>query len=251
MNEKHLEGDDFVIFTIKNLENYLRFDSFLIPLSLYKEKLNYMDVKEHILQETQNILSRMGPQSMTMDMVARNCGISKRTLYEKFPDKETLIGDAINAMHNSYAVKFDEIFKASRNSLEALLATYLSVRSFLQGTSAVFLEATRRLYPDIFMKFRETADQHMGEFGQVISKAQDEGLILRRIDPKIAAYTFFLTINKMHDDNDYSKYGDQIKMYDMAFIYFLRGIATIKGIEFIDNYIIENLIGNEYKNNKQ
>jgi hypothetical protein len=101
------------------------------------------------------------------------------------------------------------------------------------------------------MKFRETADQHMGEFGQVISKAQDEGLILRRIDPKIAAYTFFLTINKMHDDNDYSKYGDQIKMYDMAFIYFLRGIATIKGIEFIDNYIIENLIGNEYKNNKQ
>lgn len=91
MNEKRLEWDDFVAFAIKNLENYLRFNSFLIPLSLYKEKLNYMDVKEHILQETQNILSRMGPQSMTMDMVARNCGISKRTLYEKFPDKETLI----------------------------------------------------------------------------------------------------------------------------------------------------------------
>ena len=49
-----------------------------------------MDLKQRILQETSQLLFTVGIASMTMDMVARSCGISKRTLYEQFPDKNLM-----------------------------------------------------------------------------------------------------------------------------------------------------------------
>ena len=46
-----------------------------------------MTTQSRIIKETRELMTRIGVSAMTMDMVARNCGISKRTLYETFPDK--------------------------------------------------------------------------------------------------------------------------------------------------------------------
>ena len=54
-----------------------------------------MDLREKILRTSMDLMMRIGPQSVTMDMVARDCGISKRTLYETFPNKHDLICDVI------------------------------------------------------------------------------------------------------------------------------------------------------------
>ena len=58
-----------------------------------------MDTRERIVTECSKMLMSVGPTSMTMDEVARACGISKRTLYEVFPDKRTLIGECIHHEH--------------------------------------------------------------------------------------------------------------------------------------------------------
>ena len=55
-----------------------------------------MDTRERIVTECSQMLMSVGPASMTMDDVARACGISKRTLYETFPDKRTLISECIH-----------------------------------------------------------------------------------------------------------------------------------------------------------
>ncbi|MBQ3960991.1 MAG: TetR/AcrR family transcriptional regulator, partial [Muribaculaceae bacterium] len=54
-----------------------------------------MTTENRIIKESRALLKKIGASSMTMDMVARNCGISKRTLYEIFPDKKTLIKTCI------------------------------------------------------------------------------------------------------------------------------------------------------------
>lgn len=51
-----------------------------------------MNTKEHILRETFSLMNRLGVQAMTMDMVAAACGMSKRTLYEQFGSKRSLVG---------------------------------------------------------------------------------------------------------------------------------------------------------------
>ena len=69
-----------------------------------------IDTRERIIQECNTMLMSVGPSSMTMDDVARACGISKRTLYETFPDKRTLIGECVHRHHEAKNAAVKEIF---------------------------------------------------------------------------------------------------------------------------------------------
>ena len=99
-------------------------------------------------------MMHIGPQSVTMDMVARDCGISKRTLYETFPNKHNLISDVIKYNQQLYNVKFTQIFEQSANSFEALMGVYTIAREFIQRISPVFLADIKRLYPEVFDEYK-------------------------------------------------------------------------------------------------
>jgi hypothetical protein len=69
----------------------------------------------------------------------------------------------------------------------------------------------------------------------VLSQAQEQGLVIKRINPAIAAYLFVLSMRELHRSNSASKYGfEQADVFEHMFISFLRGVATIKGIEMIE-----------------
>ena len=80
-----------------------------------------MDTRERIVTECSKMLMSVGPTSMTMDDVARACGISKRTLYETFPDKRTLIEECIHHEHEAKNAALKEIrVRAKKDYGEAL-----------------------------------------------------------------------------------------------------------------------------------
>ena len=56
-------------------------------------------IKEQIINTAFDLFSQYGIKSVSMDDVAKAAGISKRTLYESFGDKETLLIEGID--HNS------------------------------------------------------------------------------------------------------------------------------------------------------
>ncbi len=93
-----------------------------------------MDLKEKILRTSLDLMMRIGPQSVTMDMVARDCGISKRTLYETFPNKHSLIIEVIEYNQQQTNAKFMQIFEQSANSFEALMGVYTVAREFIRKT---------------------------------------------------------------------------------------------------------------------
>ena len=74
-----------------------------------------MDIRERIVNECSQMLMSVGPTSMTMDDVARACGISKRTLYEIFPDKRTLIAECMHREHELKNAHLKEDFSTSSN----------------------------------------------------------------------------------------------------------------------------------------
>jgi AcrR family transcriptional regulator len=177
---------------------------------------------------------------MTMDDVARACGISKRTLYETFPDKRTLIEECVNRQHKAKNAEVKEIFETSNNCFEAMYRVYQRARKMYANTSVAFINDIKRLYPDIF-------NQHMGNekvtvdgLSSVLRKAQDEGLVIKRINPEIAAYLFVASMRELHENSHFAQYGFKSDdMFDHVFISFLRGVATIKGIEMIE-YLEKN-----------
>lgn len=190
-------------------------------------------------------MMRIGPQSVTMDMVARDCGISKRTLYETFPNKHNLICDVIEYNQQQANAKFTQIFEQSSNSFEALMGVYRVAREFIQKTSPVFLTDIKRLYPEAFDEYKAQELNQILSLAKIISKAKEEGLVLPGIKCKIAAYLFTNNMNNLHHMQDFPFPEYSVtEVFDGAFLNFMRGMATTKGQEIIEEHVVK------YLNNK-
>ncbi len=194
-----------------------------------------MDIRERIITECNKMLMSVGPASMTMDDVAHACGISKRTLYETFPDKRTLILECLRHEHEVKNAEVEQIFATSDNCFEAMFRVYTRVRSMYEKTSVAFVNDIKRLYPDIFEQHINSEKATVDGLTRVLRKAQEQGLVINRINPEIAAYLFVISIREVHNSTNAAKYGfKQADVFDHVFISFLRGVATIKGIEMIE-----------------
>lgn len=205
-----------------------------------------MDLREKILNTSTKLMLRIGPQSVTMDMVARDCGISKRTLYETFPNKHNLISDVIKYNQQQTNAEFNQIFEQSANSFEALLGVYTIAREFIRKISPVFLADIKRLYPEVFDEYKAQEVDHILSLAKIIKKAKDEGLVLPGIKCKIAAFVFNNNMKTLHNMQDFpfSEY-TVTEVFDGAFLNFMRGIATTKGQEIIENFVVKNLLKKE------
>ena len=193
------------------------------------------DTRERIIQESNRMLMSVGVSSMTMDDVARACGISKRTLYEIFPDKRTLIGECMRRNHQQKNAEIKEIFETSDNCFEAMYRVYMRARRVYESTSVAFFNDIKRLYPDIFNQHMENEKVIVDGIAEVLCKAQDEGLVIERINPEVAAYLFVMSMRELHERANQNKYGFKLgDLFEHVFISFLRGVATIKGIEMIE-----------------
>ena len=56
-----------------------------------------MEVKEKIISGASQMFIKYGIRSITMDMISEQLGISKRTIYENFNDKDELLKFCMNA----------------------------------------------------------------------------------------------------------------------------------------------------------
>ncbi len=107
-------------------------------------------------------------------------------------------------------------------------------------TSMAFINDIKRLYPDIFEKHVENEKTVITGIASVLRQAQDENLVIKRINPEIAAYLFSQSMRQLHENPNGAKYGfKEEDIFDHLFISFLRGVATIKGIEMIE-YLEKN-----------
>ena len=200
-----------------------------------------MDLREKILKTSMDLMMRIGPQSVTMDMVARDCGISKRTLYETFPNKHKLISDVIKYNQQQANEVFTQIFEQSANSFEALMKVYTTAREFIQKTSPAFITDIKRLYPEVFDEYKAQELDHILSLAKIIKRAKEEGLALPRIKCKIAAFLFNNNMKNLHPMQDFPfpEYS-AAEIFDGAFLNFMRGMATTKGQEIIESYVLKH-----------
>ena len=120
------------------------------------------------------------------------------------------------------------------------------MRDFIQKTSQVFLTDIKRLYPEAFNEYKNQEISHILSLAKIIRQAKDEGLALPGIKCKIAAFLLTNNMKNLHNMQDFPfpEY-TAAEVFDGAFLNFMRGIATTKGQEIIEDYVVKNLINKE------
>ena len=196
-----------------------------------------MMLRDQIIEKTTELFVHNGVKSMRMDDIASELGISKRTIYEQFSDRESLIEacarhffEEKNAFHEKRVTEAHDIIEAFILLLEDW--------DEMMKTDMNFRKDLSRFYPAIHKKIHEENHRRGRErLKSSLQQAVDEGLFKPGLNLDFTVVALMASISTVFAKP--SVYEEvKVSMLD-AFKYitilFFRGISTQKGIRLIDN----------------
>lgn len=196
-----------------------------------------LDAKNRIVECALKMFLEKGIKSITMDMIAAELAISKRTIYEYFENKEMLVLSCLELFGNKIKEEFDKKKELSENSLEFLLNVfYVNVKIF-RVVNVNFFKDMKRMFPNIQADVERKEKENIEIFGTVLTTAQEEGFVRTEFDVEILKNIFYMIVLTLKDPSfyDFSKYSFPDVFWTNSELFF-RGIATEKGMKLIDNF---------------
>jgi len=198
---------------------------------------------ENLLKKANDLYTRYGIRSVTMDDISRELGISKKTLYQHVKDKEDLV-DKVMMYEFSIKKSFIETGN-SRNAIEDLFYLNNKINKIIKETNPSKMYDLRKYYSTVFEKIAKLKrEKTMNVMIQNFRKGKSEGLYRKNFDEEILAKMYVLRMDRVsHDDIvSISEFTSAKFIYEI-FIYHIRGIASKKGVEFLENNLDKILPG--------
>lgn len=195
------------------------------------------ELRNRIIVTAAESFSAHGIKSITMDDVAASLGISKRTLYEVFQDKESLLRECILREQQEMSEFLAETLKNAANVLEVILVCYQrSIESF-HKTNKKFFEDIKK-YPrayDLMKKYRDKdSDSTIAFFKMGVEQS------IFRDDVNFAIVNLLLREQlDLLMNTDVCKEYSFLEVYESIMLTYIRGISTEKGARVLDDFIIE------------
>ena len=184
----------------------------------------------------------LGIKSIRMDDIAHTLGISKRTLYEMFTDKEELIYLCLKYLMDEQLRMVAETTAACDDKLEALFNGF---KLMLDGGERHHRMMTnlQKFYPAVFDRIRvEHIRGGVSRLREVILSYIDFGLINSNINVDLSITIFYYTATGVFGQRNNIILPEGVTEKG-AFMYtivnFFRGIATEEGVRQIDRLVKE------------
>ncbi|GHT54279.1 TetR family transcriptional regulator [Bacteroidia bacterium] len=177
---------------------------------------------------------------MTMSDIANEMGISKRTLYEVFRDKEELLEACLQFQHTKTDQEIERMIAHSENVIDTL--TRLYAKNFYQvlNVSKSLVNDLKKYHGHLYRKTEEKRKEGMHIFIPLFEKGVAQGLIRNDINFEILLWLLKIQFDAVLDERMIPTEKYSANQFVQAIIQnFLRGIATPLGNERIDR-LMEN-----------
>ena len=198
--------------------------------------------KNIILQNALNVFMKKGIKCMSMDDMAKELGISKKTLYLFVNDKEDLVNQATDVFCIKEDEAIEEITSQNLNAIEESLAIKKWVLSVTHGIHPSVGFDLEKYHPNVSKKMQANRAKNVYKtiFDNLI-KGQKEGLYRQDLNPEIITKIYIGRMEIFFDENLFpsSKYLIS-DLYLEAFEYHIRGIASDKGMALLESAIEKN-----------
>ena len=198
-----------------------------------------MDVKERILGESEMLFFRYGVRRVTMDDVAKALGMSKKTLYQYYSDKDELVAEATQAHLDRERIEFDKIFRNSENSIKSLFLISQCMRKSLSEINPSVLFDLKRFYPKSWEYWTEFKDQYIFKsIVENIKKGIEEEYFRPEVNAEILANLRVMEIQILFDRESFpSEKFNFMEVQMQLFNHFVYGITTEKGRKLYKEYL--------------
>ncbi|SHJ09409.1 transcriptional regulator, TetR family [Cruoricaptor ignavus] len=195
-------------------------------------------MEKEFLDKVLNLFAENGAKTVTMDDIAKEMGISKRTLYQKYKNKEALLEDVIAYKLDEGLKEMHEINQRIENPLEVYFYKHENFQQQVKSNKSVFVRQLIKYYPSIFEKYiANFSDQFIKFTVENVKKGREMGLYREDFDEEVYAdFVFRLFIsydfNPDQCDTFASRYDFNFKVID----FYLNAITTDAGRHIVKKY---------------
>ncbi|HMN33405.1 MAG: TetR/AcrR family transcriptional regulator [Chitinophagaceae bacterium] len=196
-------------------------------------------VKQQYIETALELYKRLGFKSVTVDDLAKSLGISKKTLYDHFKNKEEIVIESVKYMLNKLYVKMEESKNISDNAILQIVHLIYLMENFIRGMNTICYYDLQRFYPKAFKIIKEYQDKIMFIYiKENLLKGINEGYYREEIDVEIVArFRMESSLYTFQNDLFPMPAFDHIKVMNQLIAIYLYGIATPKGQKLIKKHL--------------
>ena len=186
-------------------------------------------MKDKIITKATDMFLKLGFKSVTMDDIACEMCISKKTIYKYFSNKELLIEEGTAIVHQNIYKIIDEIVLQNYNAIEENFEIRKMFKEMFQYTNTSPLYQLKKHYPEIHLKVIESKIEDCREmFTQNILKGIRQGLYRENIDIETATKFYYTLIFSINETTQFESEALKLELY--ALEYHTRAIASANGV---------------------
>lgn len=195
--------------------------------------------KVDIIEISWELFFQFGIKSVSMDDIASKLGISKKTIYQHFKNKNDLVEQAIEWQINHPLFSFQSEEISHLNAIDQYIEFYKFIVNQIANSCESMRYDLRKYYPKLWNKFHLTKlTTFQNELSQNLEKGIQEGLFRPEINIEWISKTIArFYMNMAESDTLILEKEDisNIEYHRELGLYHLHGVCTIKGIEYVKN----------------
>jgi len=194
--------------------------------------------KKDILERILSLFIRYGIRSITMDDIARELAISKKTLYHDFEDKNDLIKRVVDFDMIQSRRLLEDVNRSELNAIEEIFHVNSRIHKDRSRYNPTFYYDLKRYYPEIYTKWLEEKRHNM--FGLIVGnlqKGKREGTYREEIQEQTIARLYMARMEMLGNNQiiDGHHFHSSEFMHEI-FTYHLHGICNENGLRVLSEY---------------
>jgi AcrR family transcriptional regulator len=194
-------------------------------------------MKEKIISKAKEMFLKLGFKSITMDDIAGEMCISKKTIYKYFANKELLIEESVQVIHTEVNDIIAEITSKDFNAIEENFKIRRMFDDMFKSTDTSPIYQLKKHYPEVYYKVEKNQlEMCQSCFKENIQKGIAQGLYREEINIDAYVSFYYALIFTINENTRSEREAFALEM--QALEYHTRAMATAKGIAELEKNLL-------------
>ncbi len=202
-------------------------------VTAYRESL-----RQRILETAMSFFKKKGIKAVRMDDIATELGISKRTLYEIYNNKEDLLFECLRNENDNTTKSLADYAMTAENEMD-VIAYFIKIKLKDLGTINPLFFKEMEKYERIVSFFKENNERQTAHSQEFMQQGIEHGFFRKDLNYEIVNKMGDAAMTYVMQTRLYEKYKLN-EIFHTFIIVFLRGCCTEKGLAYLDKFISKN-----------
>lgn len=190
------------------------------------------DQKKEIVETALGMYERYGIRSVTMDDVAAEMSVSKKTLYKYFDNKADLVHHCGQMLFEKIHSSLMEVHKNADSAIDELFAVDEVIWRMMEKHNPGMRFQIQKYYPKTFNHLFEGRHEMIQKLiSQNIERGKRDGCFREDADTEVISYLYCSKVESMpEEESELLNHHSMRYISRQALIYHIRGLATPQGL---------------------